>query len=60
MASLCYVQPHIEAIHARAEALDVPTPVIDALQELLQGALPTHSIYIHLLMPRISHRSKYT
>ncbi|KAF7969923.1 hypothetical protein HWV62_25524 [Athelia sp. TMB] len=36
MASLCYVQPHIEAIHARAEALDVPTPVIDALQDLLQ------------------------
>ncbi|KZP21563.1 cysteine proteinase [Athelia psychrophila] len=36
MASLSYVQPQLEAIHARAEALDVPTPVIDALQELLQ------------------------
>jgi ubiquitin carboxyl-terminal hydrolase 1 len=36
MASLCYLQPHIDAIHAKAEALDVPTPVVDALRELLQ------------------------
>ncbi|TFK46934.1 cysteine proteinase [Heliocybe sulcata] len=35
MASLCYLQPHIERIHAKAEALDVPTPVIDALRDLL-------------------------
>ncbi|KAF9480182.1 cysteine proteinase [Pholiota conissans] len=34
MASLSYLQPHIDAVHAKAEALDVPTPVIDALQEL--------------------------
>ncbi|EPQ58915.1 cysteine proteinase [Gloeophyllum trabeum ATCC 11539] len=35
MASLCYLQPHIERIHAKAEALDVPTPVLDALRDLL-------------------------
>ncbi|KZT70350.1 cysteine proteinase [Daedalea quercina L-15889] len=35
MASLCYLQPQIEHIHAKAEALDVPTPVIDALRDLL-------------------------
>jgi len=37
MASLSYLQPHIDIIHAKAEALDVPSPVIDALQELLHG-----------------------
>jgi ubiquitin carboxyl-terminal hydrolase 1 len=37
MASLSYLQPHIESIHARAEALDVPTPVIDALKELFRS-----------------------
>ncbi|KAI5116047.1 hypothetical protein M0805_009361, partial [Coniferiporia weirii] len=36
MASLSYLQPHIEAIHARAVELDVPTPVIDTLQETLR------------------------
>jgi ubiquitin carboxyl-terminal hydrolase 1 len=41
MASLAYVQPHIDAIHAKAVALDVPSPVIDALQELLHGKLPS-------------------
>ncbi|PCH40792.1 cysteine proteinase [Wolfiporia cocos MD-104 SS10] len=35
MASLCYLQPHIEEIHTKAEALDVPTPVVDALRDLL-------------------------
>lgn len=37
MASLCYLQPQLERIHAKAEALDVPTPVIDALRDLVQG-----------------------
>jgi ubiquitin carboxyl-terminal hydrolase 1 len=37
LASLSYLQPHIDAIHAKAEALDVPTPVIDAFQELLHS-----------------------
>lgn len=39
MASLSYLQPHIDAIHAKAEAYDVPTPVIDALQDLFKGML---------------------
>src|ERR1700677_3687294 len=37
MASLSYIQPHIDAIHATAEALDVPSTVVDALQGLLHG-----------------------
>ncbi|KAG6876156.1 hypothetical protein C0992_000646 [Termitomyces sp. T32_za158] len=36
LASLSYLQPHIDTIHDKAEALDVPTPVIDALQELFR------------------------
>ena len=39
LASLTYLQPQIVAIHAKAEALDVPTPVIDALHELFNGML---------------------
>ncbi|KAI0065866.1 cysteine proteinase [Artomyces pyxidatus] len=35
LASLSYLQPHVDAIHDKAEALDVPTPVVDALRELL-------------------------
>lgn len=38
MASLCYLQPHIEEIHSKAEVLDVPTPVVDALREVLHSA----------------------
>lgn len=37
MASLAYLHPQIEAIHLKAEELDVPTPVIDALRDALQG-----------------------
>ncbi|KAI0248815.1 hypothetical protein BJV78DRAFT_1276405 [Lactifluus subvellereus] len=37
LASLSYLQPHIDAIHAKAEAVDIPTPVVDALRDLLQG-----------------------
>ncbi|OJT09507.1 Ubiquitin carboxyl-terminal hydrolase 16 [Trametes pubescens] len=36
MASLTYLQPRLDEIHARAESLDVPTPVIDALRELVR------------------------
>jgi hypothetical protein len=36
LASLTYLQPHIDAIHAKAEVLDVPTPVIDSLQDLFR------------------------
>ncbi|TDL29950.1 cysteine proteinase [Rickenella mellea] len=35
MASLSYLTPHINSIHSRAEELDVPTPVIDALRDAL-------------------------
>lgn len=38
MASLTYLQPYIEEIHSRAEALDVPTPVVDALRDILNSA----------------------
>ena len=37
LASLTYLQPQIDAIHAKAEYLDVPTPIIDALHELFNG-----------------------
>ncbi|KAH9899484.1 hypothetical protein C8Q73DRAFT_680054 [Cubamyces lactineus] len=36
MASLSYLQPQLEQVHARAETLDVPTPVIDSLRELVR------------------------
>jgi len=39
LASLTYLQPQIVAIHAKAESLDVPTPVIDALHDLFNGML---------------------
>ncbi|CAL1700068.1 unnamed protein product [Somion occarium] len=35
MASLSYLLPYIEEIHSQAEALDVPTPVIDALRDII-------------------------
>lgn len=37
MASLCFLQPHLEEIHTKAVALDVPTPVVDALRDLLHS-----------------------
>ncbi|KAF4619749.1 hypothetical protein D9613_004839 [Agrocybe pediades] len=50
LASLTYLQPHIEAIQAKAETFDVPTPVIDALQELFQN-LNTPKTSYHSLRP---------
>jgi len=52
MASLSYLQPHIDAIHARAEAFDVPTPVIDALQELFRSKFIflCHQPSLHVLI----------
>lgn len=38
-ASLTYLQPYLDAIHDQAEAFDVPTPVVDALRDLLTCAL---------------------
>ncbi|TFK18075.1 cysteine proteinase [Coprinopsis marcescibilis] len=48
LASLSYLQPHIDAIHAKAEALDVPTPVIDALKDLFQDLNTPRSSYTAL------------
>lgn len=53
LASLTYLQPHIEAIQAKAEAFDVPTPVIDALQELFKSTLhcsPSRAIIIFSIL----------
>ncbi|KAF8166700.1 hypothetical protein BJ912DRAFT_234154 [Pholiota molesta] len=50
LASLSYLQPHIDAVHAKAEALDVPTPVIDALQDLFTKLNTPKSSY-HSLRP---------
>ena len=46
MASLTYLQPYVEEIHAKAEAFDVPTPVIDALRDILQS---TYILAIHIV-----------
>jgi len=61
MASLSYLQPHIESIHARAEALDVPTPVIDALKDIFGSTFifsvdPTspYNLFLDLNTPRSS------
>ncbi|KAI0310903.1 hypothetical protein OF83DRAFT_1178094, partial [Amylostereum chailletii] len=35
LASLTYLQPYLDVVHAKAEALDVPSPVTDALRDLL-------------------------
>ncbi|KAG6919764.1 hypothetical protein DXG01_001603 [Tephrocybe rancida] len=50
LASLSYLQPHIDAIHDKAEDLDVPTPVIDALQELFRRLNRPKSSY-HSIRP---------
>ena len=64
MASLSYLQPHINAIHAKAEALDVPTPVIDALQELFRRGYPNSiipvdisNVLLELNTPKSSYNS---
>jgi ubiquitin carboxyl-terminal hydrolase 1 len=65
LASLTYLQPQIDAIHAKAVSLDVPTPVIDALQELFSGmlylsstSLPIQSFHItDLNTPKLSYHS---
>ncbi|KAH8118788.1 cysteine proteinase [Phellopilus nigrolimitatus] len=37
MASLSYLPAHIDAIHAKAVELDVPSPVVDALRDMLRA-----------------------
>ena len=43
LASLSYLRPYLDAVHARAEEVDYPSPVTDALRELLQST--PHSIF---------------
>ncbi|KAI3611686.1 hypothetical protein WG66_007653 [Moniliophthora roreri] len=43
LSSLSYLQPHLDAIHEKAELLDVPTPVIDTLRDLLHRLNTSHS-----------------
>ncbi|KAF8700581.1 hypothetical protein AX14_000675, partial [Amanita brunnescens Koide BX004] len=50
LASLSYLQPHVDAIHANAEALDLPTPVIDSLQDLFRKLNTPRSSY-HSIRP---------
>ncbi|KAG5648698.1 hypothetical protein DXG03_000044 [Asterophora parasitica] len=45
LASLSYLQAHIDTVHEKAEALDVPSPVIDTLQELLRRLNRPRSMY---------------
>ncbi|KAI0692553.1 hypothetical protein BC835DRAFT_1406996 [Cytidiella melzeri] len=62
MASLSYLQPHIDEIHAKAEDLDVPTPVVDALRDILHTLnTPTpshHSIRPLNMINALAHNSK--
>ncbi|KAF8345622.1 hypothetical protein F5887DRAFT_1282546 [Amanita rubescens] len=50
LASLYYLQPHVDTIHTNAEALDVPTPIIDTLQHLFQKLNTPRSSY-HSIRP---------
>ncbi|KIY51650.1 cysteine proteinase [Fistulina hepatica ATCC 64428] len=43
MASLAYLNPHLDAIHSRAVVLDVPSPVVDTLRSLLHKLNTPHS-----------------
>lgn len=47
MASLSYLQPYLAAIHEKAVCLDVPSPVVDALLDLINGT--SHHISCALL-----------
>ena len=37
MASLSYLQPYLDQVYKKAESVDVPTPVLDALIGQLHG-----------------------
>lgn len=37
MASLSYLQPYLDDVYRRAEYVDVPTPVLDALVDIMHG-----------------------
>ncbi|TFK68489.1 cysteine proteinase [Pluteus cervinus] len=48
LSSLSYLKPHIDAIHDKAVALDVPSPVTDALQNVLRDLNTPRSSYTSL------------
>ncbi|KAI5893187.1 cysteine proteinase [Schizophyllum commune H4-8] len=48
LASLSYLRPHLDLIAAKAEALDVATPVVDALRDLLTQLNTPHKRYTTL------------
>lgn len=59
MASLAYLEPHLDAIQAKAIELDVPTPVVDTLKETLQILnSPRSSPYAYRPMPIINALSQ--
>ncbi|KAL0576964.1 ubiquitin-specific protease ubp1, partial [Marasmius crinis-equi] len=43
LSSLSYLQPHLDAIHTKAELLDVPSPVVDTLRDLCRRLNTPHS-----------------
>ncbi|KAJ8087195.1 ubiquitin-specific protease ubp1 [Marasmius tenuissimus] len=45
LSSLSYLQPHLDAIHGKAELLDVPSPVVDTLRDLCRRLNTPHSRY---------------
>lgn len=48
MASLSYLQPYLDTIYAKAESVDVPTPVLDALVTQFHGIHTLHlSLRLH-------------
>ncbi|KAL4251114.1 hypothetical protein ABKN59_005631 [Abortiporus biennis] len=62
LASLSYLTPHIELIQAKAEQLDVATPVLDALLDILHTLnTPTsspHAIRPHAMINALSSHSE--
>ena len=44
LASLPYLHPYLDLIHAHAVHYDVPTPVTDALRDLISSPSPYLSI----------------
>lgn len=56
MASLSYLQPQIDAMHARALELNIDTPVIDALQSLFHRTSVLHPVFVRLTQRNPRHQ----
>ncbi|KAL4076239.1 hypothetical protein J3A83DRAFT_4089982 [Scleroderma citrinum] len=50
MASLSYLQPYLVAIHEKAVRLDIPSPIVDALLDLINDLNSPRSSY-HSIRP---------